>query len=801
MAGQGTVGTATTTKMNAASAAMAAAMAASDIGGARSEQQQQQQQVDPTRALLRRNKRGPLVHHSFLGSTGELEREHSKNAGYNMEAAVAMSSTPQPPQPPSQSAPRVSRAGRFQRKAARSAKEEEFFASYQEERVKDRDARSLQHWNKTVQMWEKQERHISRRTGVPAEQLNMQSHELFHQKRQIRHAIEEAMPATEQGKGFRVGSEFWQPNPVTKSNLHYTLTKTEQGQRPEVEFVGRPRHVQAEMKVGPATYRNRDEQPGAYLTTRMQQLNPYLDDLAKHIPDTSALEVVGRPVVVHDEAELDADARAKHEQQRLSFVSQGARLGDGGMLAGVMEAEEEEEDTFNYDEDEDNDDVEGSKGQPLIAFEILDADSSTPELDAPSNLSSIKPLDPHEGCRVLFKTVPGQRAGQIVRLKNTGPTAIYFRWQRVERDNALGRREDEAKRFFLDIEPDTILPGAHRDMHLRFQSASSGVFSEDWQLIMTPCAVDVFPTLSLCGVTESTDNFERDALPFKRECEQRQVETMIRRLLSHIITNLAPRPRPPTPEEHWRTDAQTFVRLNPDVCTLDTYREDVVQDLVAFHQRIASQGGAGEDEGAKAAAQKKNRRKSEFVPAVQETPPWSYRVADLEQLCMAQDDDTQREELLRELQSICSRFLPRNRDLHAALRLDRRAVGKQILRRVACDVVGSREQLMQEMGMKQTTPEPAEPEQALPARKKDARSARSSSKLTKSRAASARGGRSSTAVISPPVPEIDPEKRKAFSEQLFIQVRRAMLQRVDEMVDMIADLPPCNPFSTDGDEE
>ena len=161
------------------------------------------------------------------------------------------------------------------------------------------------------------------------------------------------------------------------------------------------------------------------------------------------------------------------------------------------------------------------------------------------------------------------------------------------------------------IQPGTILPFATCDMILRFQSNSSGVFSEDWQLISTPQVTGTHPILSLCGVTESVEDFSKTARPFKvghthththartqvhvlrrvlnancllscgcqRACqcdcihvcgqvgvEKRQLEAMVRGMLHHVITNLAPRPRPPTPEERWRRDKDTFIANNPGLC-------------------------------------------------------------------------------------------------------------------------------------------------------------------------------------------------------------------------------------------
>lgn len=106
---------------------------------------------------------------------------------------------------------------------------------------------------------------------------------------------------------------------------------------------------------------------------------------------------------------------------------------------------------------------------------------------------------------MLFNTVVQERKHSVLLLENTGTTVMYYRWQQIERDNALGRLADDRQRFFLDFEPGVVLPGECRELTISYLSPNPGVFSESWQLLVQPWAEKEVPQLSLCGVTDRVD--------------------------------------------------------------------------------------------------------------------------------------------------------------------------------------------------------------------------------------------------------------------------------------------------------
>lgn len=75
--------------------------------------------------------------------------------------------------------------------------------------------------------------------------------------------------------------------------------------------------------------------------------------------------------------------------------------------------------------------------------------------EAEEESNAVKPLNPHEGCRVLLTGPCGHKQQRTLQICNTGDTVIFFHWAPVLRDNALGRREDNTKRFFVDLRPGT----------------------------------------------------------------------------------------------------------------------------------------------------------------------------------------------------------------------------------------------------------------------------------------------------------------------------------------------------------
>eukprot|EP01147_Barroeca_monosierra_P010956 gene10956-3028_t len=763
-------------------------------------------------ALVDRNKASPDTfdssHHqiqykSFLGT--QTQKNHSQKRALTE------------PQLPPTSNPHVSRARRFAPSSS-GHHSGSFFASYQEERLSNRDARSLEHWNNTLKKWESQELRISQRTGLPIEQLNMQSHELYTKKLQLRHAVEEAMPAVESGKGFRVGSEFWSIHQPTKSNLFYTLTKTEKGERAPVEFSSRPERIQNEMHAGLAQYRTRENQDDAYIMQRLHNLEPYLDGLVKHVPDLEHLEVVGEriPICKLDKVPVDSfddmqdnmkplDNSDEHNIGEVPDDTSQADIENTSILdkktSGFGDTQYENKSTLDTKHH-----IKATK--PCVVFEVMEGGLPCTHSGP---LSSVTPYDPHEGCFVLFHTVPGQRSQKSVRLRNIGPTVVYFKWEKLPCDNTIGRQRDTQKHFFVDLEPNAILPGDYRDIHVRFLSQTSGVFTENWHFVMTPTALDSTPLLAMCGVTECVDDFVHSAQPMMERMEKHQIEKMIRKMLDHVITNIAPRPRPATPEGRWRTDAPKFIELNQN--TLESYREDVVHRLAAFYDKLTTPTVPAEESisvSKGAVGSKKGRHKSEILSSsmaaqTPSLPSWSYCVEDIREICLDQPDIQAQEDALREFYSICSDFLPGNPVLQSTLKPSRLDVGDKIFRRqciiwLGHDITQADGTLRKEFALEPAvTPEIAEPE---PLRRKDARSGKSRGQ--KSRSESAKSN-TQVATVASNVLEIkkieeDPAKLAEFQEKLYIEVRLKLMQRIDQMLAVIDDLPMCSPFDSEDDD-
>eukprot|EP00043_Microstomoeca_roanoka_P014860 m.148187 g.148187 ORF g.148187 m.148187 type:complete len:186 (-) comp16127_c1_seq4:160-717(-) len=156
---------------------------------------------------------------------------------------------------------------------------------------------------------------------------------------------------------------------------------------------------------------------------------------------------------------------------------------------------------------------------------------------------------------------------------------------------------------------------------------------------------------------------------------------MVRRMLHHIISNVTPKPRPPTPADYWQKVAQSFISLNPGVCTPESFREDVVHELSGLHHRLSQamaqssdEEGVGQPLGRAPSTIKRGRGKTDVQDDIV-VPEWSYRIDDIYELCLAQAEPEAQEAGLKELAEICSHFMPPSPAVTRVLSSDRLDVG------------------------------------------------------------------------------------------------------------------------------
>nr|KAG5692116.1 hypothetical protein BaRGS_014279 [Batillaria attramentaria] len=108
---------------------------------------------------------------------------------------------------------------------------------------------ALRNWQLRMLERKRQQGYISKLLLKDQEDLVMNQAETYRQTQEERYLIERTIPFVDYGKGYRVGSEFFKQQERfgdELSGVHMTLTQSERGYPPPVEYVGIPDVVRKE---------------------------------------------------------------------------------------------------------------------------------------------------------------------------------------------------------------------------------------------------------------------------------------------------------------------------------------------------------------------------------------------------------------------------------------------------------------------------------------------------------------------------------------------------------------------------
>jgi hypothetical protein len=76
----------------------------------------------------------------------------------------------------------------------------------------------------------------------------------------------------------------------------------------------------------------------------------------------------------------------------------------------------------------------------------------------------------------LFTSSVDAEAKAVLTAKNSGSTAVYYKWTRCESAKMAGARPDDTVRFFLADMQGSILPGCTKNFTFTFVSHASGTY-------------------------------------------------------------------------------------------------------------------------------------------------------------------------------------------------------------------------------------------------------------------------------------------------------------------------------------
>ncbi|KAL5516236.1 hypothetical protein EMCRGX_G001519 [Ephydatia muelleri] len=440
--------------------------------------------------------------------------------------------------------------------------------------IPPKETHALEQWRRSMEDRRLQQSVISRKLLSSPQLLAMNQGDGFRNIQEERSAIERTIRPLETEKGYQVRSEFWQQQVSIGDDvtgIRSTLTQSEKGLPPELEFVGTPSFVQREKGLASTTGQcaplYHAWRQSAYLAERRGHIQSTLQNMTVFNPDMQGLEVIGR-------------SPWRKQRQRADSLDSS---GDG----------EEEEGTRNdsmfSSEREDERPASTLDLQPIVCSlpavgPALRIGAHLVKWEGPPDTTLQQAQDPLE-FRVLLEAGLDEMATSHLRLENCGTTAVYYSWQHMPKANPHGAMRRDTQRFYFDTRGGVLLPGQSFPVPFIFKSPNAGVFSETWALQTGPVLARGKPLVFvLRGVAFQEDLHleKRNAIEdmLARRMASDAAAAMIKRLVESVCTP----PHTPPAMETFEMEEDLFISKNPGLF----YHHNMVHKLKAMYDIIMS---------------------------------------------------------------------------------------------------------------------------------------------------------------------------------------------------------------------
>ncbi|KAM4691214.1 MYCBP-associated protein [Rhinophrynus dorsalis] len=407
----------------------------------------------------------------------------------------------------------------------------------------------LTNWQHHMGLRKRQLGMLSRRLGKPPEQLLMNLTEDFRRIQEEKHMIDISIPTVEQGKGYRVGSEFWNVSEYIGdelTGLTLTLSQTERGFKSPLTYIGKPHSIKKETGVTDQSPFYRSWNKSLYLQQRRHDLRAVMEELNFTKPDIDGLEVIGRG---RPFTSVSAEQFPLNEEQ----------------------------------EDQAPEDQETEKLDPLMDFPDVVPDVILgPSLIFCGQLAQWVENESHRDktgicTRITFEALAGEKASSLLEVVNNGSAAVWYEWRRLPQAASLQgcHKEPRVQRFYFNTSSGVILPGETQHFVFHFKSPSAGIFGENWEFCTHPVLMaGALLQVSLWGIALYEDKTAplREAL--QRELESREALTVAQQVLQELLDGVHSPDRPQSPVQ-CSADEELFHSLNPKL----HYKHQTVQDL------------------------------------------------------------------------------------------------------------------------------------------------------------------------------------------------------------------------------
>ncbi|KAK2815843.1 hypothetical protein Q5P01_026310 [Channa striata] len=409
---------------------------------------------------------------------------------------------------------------------------------------KNIQSNALQHWYTHMRQRRRQQDFLSDLLDRPVENLLMNETYYFREIQEWKEYLNQLMPLIHSGYGYRVGSEFWslpQRYGDEMSGITATLTKTEQGRRKPITYVGQPSSIRQESGlVCPETLYPSSQtwDSNVYMQQQWQMLREVLKDMDRKRPDINGLEVIG-------------------SGKPFSFVTV--------CQSPSLEKEDEQNKEMKKEENLD----------PLAQYEDVVSDALLiPALRFcgqlakwTGNFASSQEQNGDVGisATIIFEAPTGDRASSHLELHNEGSTAIFYSWEQLPVPHSFPNLHSQRKspNFYFSSSSGVILPGETQKVEFVFKSEEPGIKTEIWQLNTHPVLLQgAKMQVTLKGVALYQDKTADQRLFIETKLEKIVTGKMCRAIVQEVLQGVHTPERPSTPVELYITKEEEFVRQN-----------------------------------------------------------------------------------------------------------------------------------------------------------------------------------------------------------------------------------------------
>ncbi|XP_067860527.1 MYCBP-associated protein isoform X2 [Heptranchias perlo] len=408
---------------------------------------------------------------------------------------------------------------------------------------------ALGNWQWHMAERKRTQRLISNLLHKPVEDLVMNQSEEFGQTRQQSNLLDQTIAALGDGKGYRIGSEFWSLPPMIGdelSGVESTLTQTERGFPSPIVHIGKPQTIKQETGTDFPDSKKRygkNKSENVFLKQRLDEMKTVLRQLDFRQPDIDQLEVIGtgRPFssVSVERFPVEEDQPTKGKE--------------------TVEPLEEYPDVIE---------------EPIIGPSIMFCGQPARWLNnTTSHKDEIGMI-----VRLTFEAMAGDRVISCLEVINDGTTVIYYKWKRLPEQEHCVRSPTDSwmQRFYFNTNSGVILPGETVNFPFTFKSPNAGIFTDFWEFCTHPVLLGGSSLqVALWGVTLFADKNESARQQLQQELEKREKMAIIKHLLDEVIAGVRTPQRSQSPIGASFIEEEIFERMNPKL----HYKHDVVQSL------------------------------------------------------------------------------------------------------------------------------------------------------------------------------------------------------------------------------